>query len=135
MSASLTLSPFLISQPEDTSGLRDASTALISQTVNFPQLQPGQFAVGISEVSKTPGNFQNILEAANDNTPIRIFNSFDEARAYAIETIVARPFHQCLIFDANRQHVHTIQNGQPIPLEELLARQPKPPKAWWQIWK
>ena len=134
MSASLTLSPFLNSQPEEVSSSRVDSTAVTRLIVNFPKLQPGQFAVGCCEISKTPGDFQSFFKAVKGAT-IRNFDSFNEARAYAIETIVTHRFEQCLIFNDRGQHVHTVQNGQPIPLEVLLASQPKSPKAWWQVWK
>ncbi len=133
MSASLTSSPFLTSQPEDALGRHSASVSYPAHAVDFPKLNPGQFAVVGAEDSGNARKFPTFLDAPA--AQIRVFNSFQEARTHAIETIVAHPTWECVILDANRQHVHTIQNGQPIPLEVLLAQQPKSPKAWWQIWK
>lgn len=135
MSPCLTLSPFLVSLPEDNPGGRATAIASQFHAVGFPELQAGQYAVcslGISEISV---DLQSDLGPANSDSPAWVFHTFSAARAFALQAVVYYPLQQCLIFDANWQHVHTVQNGQPIPLEELLARHPKTPKTWWQIWK
>jgi hypothetical protein len=139
MSSSLTSSPFLTSQRENIIELLGTSANPQFFALDFPELQCGQYAIFSTELSAdgsplTPDN-QYYLDSEDGNTPWQMFDSFKEARTGAIETVVANPNHQCAIFDASRQHVHTIRNGQPIPLEVLLARQPKSPKNWWQVWK
>ena len=135
MSPSLTLSPFLVALPEENSGGGQSSVASQFHAVGFPEIQTGQYVVcslGISKISLDP---QDALGPANSDFPAWVFESFSAARAFARQAVVYYPLQQCLIFDANWQHVHTVQNGQPIPLEELLARQPGSSKAWWRVWK
>jgi hypothetical protein len=139
MSSSHTLNTFLPSQSADVLRKHAILATQQYQALDFPELQGGQYAVFRTELSPdgsplTPEN-RNYLDSEDGNTPWQVFDSFQEARDRAIETVVANPFDQCAIFDASRQHIHTIRNGQPIPLEVLMAQQPKSPKTWWQIWK
>ena len=135
MSSSLMSSPLLPAPSGNISGLRDASGTPQFFAVDFPELKCGQFAVFSTEISDVAVTAPSYLDCVQEDAQVRIFDSFKDARAYAIEAIVANPSRECVIFDAGRRHVHTLRNGQPIPLEVLLASQPGSPKGWWQIWK
>ena len=135
MSASLTLSPFLLSPSENKSDSSVASAAPQLFAVEFPELKAGQFAVISTDISDSAPTALGYLDSENGESQVWIFDSFAEARAAAIESVVASPNRECTIFDASRRLVHTLRNGQPIPLEVLLASRAKSPKGWWQIWK
>jgi hypothetical protein len=137
MSSSLTLSPFLPVQPEDAFGKHPVPATPPYQMPDFPELQCGQYAVFRTELLPDgspllPDN-QYYLDSEDGNSRWRVFDSFEEAHASAIKAVVANPFEQCAIFNDSRQQIHTIRNGQPVPLEVLLAQ--KSPKTWWQVWK
>ena len=106
--------------------------------IDFPELQYGQFAVCNMEISDglvlTPDH-QHFQDSEDGADGWQVLDSFEAARQQAIENVTANPSRECVIYDADGRQVHAIRNGQPVPLEVLLASQPKPPKTWWQVWK
>jgi hypothetical protein len=106
--------------------------------IDFPELQYGQFAICSMEISDGlafPPDQQSYLDNENGLNGWQVCESFEEARLLAIENVLAHPKMKCVIYNSEGRQVRSIQNGQPIPLEELLARQPKPPRVWWQVWR
>jgi len=106
--------------------------------IDFPELQTGQFAVCRMEISDGfifPPDGRSYLDNENGQDGWQVCASFEEARQQAIQNVTADPASECAIYDSSGQLMRVIQNGQPIPLEELLARLPGSSKAWWQVWK
>ncbi len=106
--------------------------------IDFPELQPGQFAVCSLETSDGltfPPDRQSYLDNENGSNGWQVFASFESARQQAIQNVLANPSAECVIYNAEGQQVHALRNGQSTPLQMLLASQPKPPRLWWQVWK
>jgi hypothetical protein len=103
--------------------------------LDFPELHYGQFAICSMEISDglvLATDHLSFQDSEDGGTRWQVLDSFEAARQQAIEDVTANPFVQCVIYDADGRQVHVVRNGQPVPLEELLASQPK---AWWQVWK
>jgi hypothetical protein len=133
-----------LSKVDDFLGLNDRSIAGSSShspqffAIDFTELQPGQLAVCSMEISDGftfPPDGRSYLDNENGLDGWQVFESFEEARQQAIQNVIANPKSECAIYDAKGRHVRTIRNGQPVPLEVLLATQPRAPKTWWQVWK
>jgi hypothetical protein len=106
--------------------------------IDFPELQHGQFAVYTSDIADGPFSGlsnQGQLDNERKIEGWQICSSFEAARQQAHENVTACPTMECDIYDSEGRVIHTVRNGQPIPLEVLLANLPKPAKAWWQVWK
>jgi hypothetical protein len=106
--------------------------------IDLPELHYGQFALCSLEISDglaLASDRQSFQDSEDGGDGWQVFESFEEARQQAIENVIGNPFTECMIYDADGRQVHTIRNGQPVPLEVLLAAQPKPQKMWWQVWK
>jgi hypothetical protein len=106
--------------------------------IDFPELQYGQFAVCSMEISDgitLPPDSQSHLDNENGIDCWQVADSYEEAHKLAIEKVIANPSLECVIYNSDGHQVHAIRNGQPIPLEVLLASRSRGPKNWWQFWK
>jgi hypothetical protein len=106
--------------------------------IDFPELQYGQFAVCGMEISDGIPLFpdgQSHLDNEDGLNCWQVADSYEEAHQLAVEKIIADPMLECVIYSSDGRQVQTIRNGQPVPLEKLLASRSKKPKAWWQFWK
>lgn len=77
---------------------------------------------------------QSYLDNEDGRGCWQVSDSFEEARRLAIANVVADPATESVIYNADGLLMHVIRNGQPVPLQTLLASRSKS-KAWWQIWK
>jgi hypothetical protein len=128
------------SKADDCLGLHgavDFGSALF-YALDFPELHYGQFAVCSMEISDGPvlaTDHLSFQDSEDGATQWQVLDSFEAARQQAIKDVTADPSMECGIYDADGRLIHVVRNGQPVPLEELLASQPKVPKAWWQMWR
>lgn len=105
--------------------------------IDFPQLQYGQFAVcslEISDGNSLPPDGQDHLDNETGSGPWQIVDSYEEAHKLAVQNVIAKPDTESAIYDSDGRMIHVVRNGQPIPLEVLLASRTRP-KTWWQFWK
>ncbi len=114
-------------------GARAVAASGMLFAIDFPGLQDGQFAICSIEYSDG-----NSFSSASQPEPVahrwQVIDSYEVAHHLAVQNVIIRPNSECVIYDSEGQQVHAVRNGQPIPLETLLASRAKS-KNWWQFWR
>jgi hypothetical protein len=139
MTASSTCDTTFLPKADDCPGLLgvvEIGTPMF-YAIDFPELQFGQFAVCSLEISddkSCPPDGQKGRASQSDSNFWQVVDSYEAAHQLAVQNVIAKPGTESVIYDSNGRQMHTVRNGQPVPLEVLMAGRTKP-KNWWQFWK